>query len=162
MKDFTFMGGDFWSYAETCEAIKKYGVEPETNPAEHLKKRVQEIIDRCLIRYQPERGELKLRGVFLYREQDQPADLKQTFGYTQDVENGEAIIGLSYGLLQYDMPVFHDLVFLHECCHLAEMNHGEDFQNRFNEVEFNYYFYHDIRMDGRGSQRKPSRTGWKM
>lgn len=162
MKDFTFYGGDFWSYAETCTAIKKFGVQPEPNPAEHMKQRVQEIIDRCLTRYRPAAGELELKGIFLYREQDQPGDLKQTFGHTQDIDNGQAIIGLSYGLFQYDMPVFHDLVFLHECCHLAEMDHGEEFQNRFNEVEFDYYFYHDIHMDGKEARAKPNRKGWTM
>ena len=162
MKDFIFSGGNFWSYSETCQAIKRYGVQPEQNPAEHLIQRVQKIINRCLSYYQPEAGELELKGVYLYREQDQPADLKNTYGNTQDIGNGEAVIGLSYGLLQYDMPVFHDLVFLHECCHLAEMTHGEDFQNRFNNVEFDYYFYHNIHTDGQGTQPKPRRKGWKM
>lgn len=161
MKDFYFVGGDFLSYKDTCEAIKRFGVVPEENPAEHLIQRVQALITRCMEHYVPRPKELILRGVYLYRENEQAADLRDTFGYTLDINGNDALIGLSYGLLQYQMPVFHDLVFLHECCHLAEMNHGEEFQNRFNEVAFDYYFYHDVRMDSTAVP-KPKRKGWKM
>ena len=79
-----------------------------------------------------------------------------------DVENHEALIGLSYGLLEYsDMPIFHDTVFLHELAHLTEWEHNECFQNRFNDLEFDYYFYNRIRTDAKGP-RKPNRKGWKM
>ena len=162
MKDFTFEGADFWSYEETCKAIKKFGMQPEQEPDDHQIQQVQEIIERCLKSYWPEPGELKLKGVYIYREREQPAGAKESYGITHDIGNGQAIIGLSTGLLKYNMPVFHDLVFLHECCHFIEIEHNEKFQDRFNQVEFDYYFYNDIRMDGTGARPKPNRKGWKM
>lgn len=163
MKDFYFKGGDFASYKDTCRAAKIFGVKPEENPREDYVERLQGIIERCLRGYVPAGGELKLIGVYLYKDWEQEADLQNTYGFTLQVAEDYAIIGISYSLLTYEMPVFHDLVFLHECCHLYEMSHGERFQNRFNEVEFDYYFQHDVRMDGRkATVRKPARKGWKM
>lgn len=161
-QDITLKGGDFWSYAKTCKEIKKYGVIPEEHPSNDMIDKLQTIISRCMKNYTPEDGELTLKGCYLYRETEQPADLKQTFGYTQDVENGEALIGLSYSLMTMPgMDVFDDLVFLHECSHLAQMNHGEEFQNRFNTVEFDYYFYNNVHLDARTRHIAKGR-GWKM
>ena len=161
-EDFTLEGGDFYSYKETCKKIKKFGVLPEEHPSPEMMDKLQKIIKRCMKNYTPADGELSLRGIYLYRETEQVPDLQCTFGYTEDIENGEALIGLSYSLLSYaGMDVFHDLVFLHECSHLAEMNHGEDFQNRFNEVEFDYYFFNNVHLDARTRHIAKGR-GWKM
>lgn len=162
MKDFTFTGGDFLTYAQTCAKIKEFGVFPEMNPPEHIIQRVQEIITRCMVHYRPAPGELQLCGVYVYREEEQAGDLRQTFGVAYDVGHGQALIGLSFGLLQYNMPVYFDIIFLHECSHLHVMEHNEEFENRFNELEFDYFFYNNLHTDGRGTQRKPLRKGWKM
>ncbi len=163
MKDFHFKGGDFVSYKATCKAAKKFGIKPEENPREDYVERLQGIIERCLRVYLPTKGELKLIGVYLYKDWEQEADLQNTFGYTPQVTEDYAIIGISYSLLAYEMPAFQDLVFLHECCHLYERSHGERFQTRFNDVMFDYYYQHEIRMDGkRATVKKPDRKGWKM
>lgn len=150
----------FWSYSEVCKVAKMFGYVPEENPPEAKIQKLKQIINRCLLHYRPVPGELELVGVYLYREEYQPAGYDCTYGITQDIGGGKAIICLSLGLLSYNMPVFHDLVFLHECCHLYAMNHGERFQDRFNEVEFDYYFYNEARFDG--AIPKPKRKGWKM
>ena len=162
MKDFTFKGGqDFLTYGETCAIARKFDIIPIEDLPENRKAQMQKIITRCLKHYTPEPGELVLIGVYLYDENKQAEDLQLTYGNTQQVTDEKAIIGLSESLLSQNMPVFHDVVFLHETGHLAEMNHGEDFQNRFNEIEYDYYFYNNIRADG-GKMPKPDRKGWKM
>lgn len=156
------LANDFWSYSETCNRIKSFGVIPEEKPSNDMIRRLRYIVDRCMEHYSPASDDYILRGVYLYREQDQAGDLRQTYGYTQDVGNHEALIGLSYGLIEYrDMPVFHDLVFIHELAHLTKLEHNDRFQDRFNDLEFDYYFYRRIRTDGKGP-RKLNRHGWKM
>lgn len=152
---------NFLSYEETCSTVKRFGVVPEENPSPDMIRKIRTIIDRCLSHYVPLSGDFKLKGVFLYREEKQAGDLRQTYGYSLEVGEGIAFIGLSCGLLEYDMPVFHEVVFLHELAHLTEWEHNEVFQNRFNELEFDYFFYNKVRLDSR-AQPKPNRAGWKM
>ena len=153
---------DFWTYQKTCDIIKSFGVIPEEKPPEKILRRLQNIVDRCLLHYKPLPDDFTLKGVYIYREREQAGDSRYTYGNTQQVSDNEALIGLSLELLEYnDMSVFHDLVFVHELAHLTEWEHNEYFQDRFNDLEFDYYFYNRVRVDSKDF-RKVNRKGWKM
>ena len=156
------LADNFWDYKETCEAIKKQGIFPDEHPSDNMMRRLRAIVDRCMAHYVPLPGDYTLKGVYLYRASRQTSDLRDTYGYTQDVYNHEALIGLSYELLEYsDMRAFHDTVFIHELAHLTVWPHDEGFQNRFNDLIFDYHFYNKVRTDAR-DRRKINRHGWKM
>lgn len=153
---------DLLSYAETCKEIKEQGIIPDEHPTDDMIRRLRAIYDHVMKNYVSEPGDYTLKGVYLYRSSEQAGDLRNTFGYTQDIGNHEALIGLSYELLEYsDMKVFHDNVFIHELAHLTEWEHNETFQYRFNDLLFDYYFYNRIRTDAR-DRRRVNRHGWKM
>ena len=155
-------GEGLLTYAETCSRIKEQGILPDEHPSIAMISRVQEIYNRCMTHYISEPGDYTLKGVYIYRSSGQISDLKNTFGYTQDVGNHEALIGLSNELLEHSgMKVFHDIVFIHELAHLTAWEHNERFQYRFNDLEFDYCFYNRVRTDAR-DHRKINRHGWKM
>lgn len=151
----------FLSYEETCATVKRFGVVPVENPSSDMVRKICAIIDKCLSHYKSLFNERKLKGIFLYREEEQAGDLRKTYGCCMEVGEGVAVIGLCYGILEYNMPVFHDIVFLHELAHLSVWSHNEAFQACFNDLEFDYFFYNRVRLDSK-AQPKPYRAGWKM
>ena len=162
MQDFTFKGGqDFLTYGETCAVAEAFGIVPIEEPSEIRRKQIQGIISRCMMHYVPASGESKLLGVYLYKDWEQAEEFQNTYGFALEVTADGCIIGLSESLFDCDIQVHHDLVFLHETAHLSEMNHGDEFQLRYNRLEFDYLYYNHVHMDG-GKMPKPDRKGWKM
>ena len=173
MKAFRFKGGDeYMTYSETCKKAKQDGIVAVEKPSEEQLRQVQAALNRMapiysqLIVDTAENGQkapLRLRGLFIYDESKQSADLRGTFGVSVPLDNGsDAIIGLSMTLLDLNTPSFTAYVLGHEMCHLcSDSGHGEAFQSFLNEMT-RLFFMQNVRMDAAGARLKNLVKGWKM
>ncbi len=148
-----------WTYERTCRAIQKIGIKPLFNPEQSYIEKALQVVKRCLSTYEPRQDELELLGVFIYNDQLQINPiLKNSYGYTVEIERGQAIIGLSTTLFNNSRcETFYDIVFLHELAHLAVMNHGDDFEIRLHSIMYDFFTNHNVHIDGKGTllqQRK--------
>lgn len=140
-----------WTYEHTCKAILKIGLYPLFNPEQRYIDKALQVVKRCLSSYKPRQDELELMGVVIYDDQLQiNPTLKNSYGYAVEIEQGQAIIGLSTTLFNNSRcETFYDIVFLHELAHLAVMNHGDDFEIRLHSILYDYYTDHNVRIDGK-------------
>lgn len=166
MKDFVLYDDLPLSYAQTCKIAQADGIIPVTRPADILVTALRATVTQCLDRFEPEEGELKLQGVYLYVAGVQHKEYdRDSFGLTTpDVENGTAIIGISVELLRLTRPEFHRIVFFHELAHLCgSMEHDETFQLRLNGIMQHAYGERDTHGDSaRAEQLAEMRRKWRM
>lgn len=141
------MNLDFWP-AEKIEASAKWHKAiPLSDVDESLKKKLAETVARVMQSYLPEKGERKLRGIFLYSNSMQDKYLSNSFGVCLPIGKKDALIGITTQLLADESEILRDLVFLHEMAHLTEIEHNERFMDRNNTLMVAYFTEHKTRLD---------------
>lgn len=142
-----------FDYKKSCEFAKKAGLNPLQHPDDDILKRMNDCIDRVLPYYYPDDNDCDLDGVFIYWSSDQTGYEKETIGLNIQYRDHHCIIGLSAEILSIDYPEYHDSVLLHELAHLCcadnDPPHDEEFQDRFNYIEWYYYMSKDNRADSK-------------
>ena len=139
-------------YKEICEIAKKEGMKPDYAASSASIDRLKETELVCLRCYSALPEDAEFIGSYLYYQSEQSGDAKFWDAVCTVMKDGRAVIGVSHELMNCGSKEFCEIVFLHELAHLTEIEHNEDFMDRFNELEYEY-FMRNRRADGAGPYR---------
>lgn len=140
------------NYKEICDIAKNEGMKPDYAASSASIDRLKEAELVCLRCYSALPEDAEFIGSYLYHQSEQPGDAKFWDAVCTITKDGKAVIGVSHELMNCGSKEFAEIVFLHELAHLTEIEHNEDFMNRFNEFEYEY-FMRNRRTDGAGPHR---------
>ena len=140
------------NYKEICEIAKKEGMKPDYAASSASIDRLKEMELVCLRCYSALPEDAEFIGSYLYYQSEQSGDAKFWDAVCTVTKDGRAVIGVSHELMNCGSKEFCEIVFLHELAHLTEIEHNEDFMDRFNELEYEY-FMRNRRADGAGPYR---------
>lgn len=147
------------NYKEICEIAKKEGMIPDFNASSKNIDKLKKIETVCFQCYDKCPNDAEYLGAFLYHQSGQPSVYINADAICCINDDGAAVIGVSYELLNCGSKEFCEVVFIHEMAHLTEIEHNETFMDRYNQLEYEY-FMRNRRADGAGPYR-PTRKAHK-
>lgn len=144
------------NYETICRIAKKEGVMPDCNVSSKNIDVLKGIETVCLKCYHKRPEDAEFIGSYFYYQSEQPGGLKYADAVCSITEDNRAVIGVSHELMNCGSKQFCEIVFLHELAHLTEIEHNENFMDRFNELEYEY-FMKIRRADGRKTLKPTSK-----